>query len=86
MDEWQSPGISAIMRPYLTYQEYLSHPVFKATRAIAMRRVNYLCKCGRRATEVHHPNGYPPWGMFDIATNLEPICHTCHCGEHGKVE
>jgi hypothetical protein len=68
---------------YRTYQEYLRHPVFRAARLIAMRR-NPLCDCGNPATEVHHHNGYPPWGMFDVPANLKPICHECHCREHGK--
>lgn len=68
---------------YESYEQYLRHPVFLAARAVAMRRVNWRCRCGAPATEVHHLE-YPPWGMFDVPSNLQPICHTCHCREHGK--
>jgi len=68
---------------YRNYSEYLRHPVFRAARAVAMRR-SPLCECGKEATEVHHAHGYPPWGMFDIPSNLTPICHQCHSAEHGK--
>lgn len=68
---------------YETYQQYLSHPVFRAARAVAMRRAEGLCPCGQPATEVHHKR-YPPWGMFDVPSNLQPVCHACHCKEHGK--
>jgi hypothetical protein len=75
------------MQPYNGYSEYLAHPVFKAVRAVAIRRANGLCACGAPATAVHHPDRrYPPWGMFDVASNLEPICHSCHCREHGKPD
>ena len=72
-------------RPYQGYREYLAHPVFKAARAVAMRRADWKCPCGKKASEVHHRDGkYPPWGMFDVPCNLLPICHACHCLEHGK--
>ena len=77
-------GNSAWTSPYQTYSEYLQHPVFRVARWIAMRRAKGLCLCGRVATEVHHANGYPPWGMFDVPSNLTPICHECHCKAHGK--
>lgn len=82
----QQPAVANLpwTSSYRTYNEYLRHPVFLAARWIAMRRAKGLCKCGERATEVHHANGYPPWGMFDVASNLTPICHECHCKEHGK--
>lgn len=71
------------MQHYSSYREYLKHPVFLAARAVAMRRANSRCDCGAPASEVHHLR-YPPWRMFDVPSNLEPICHACHCREHGK--
>ena len=71
---------------YRTYSEYLLHPVFRAARWIAMRRTQGLCACGHEATEVHHANGYPPWGMFDVPGNLTPICHVCHSKFHEKAD
>jgi hypothetical protein len=74
-----------VVTAYSNYQEYLAHPVFRAARDIAMRRADWRCACGAPATEVHHPgHQYPPWGMFDVPSNLKPICHDCHCGSHGK--
>lgn len=69
---------------YRTYQDYLREPVYLAAKRVAMRRAAGLCECGAKATEVHHYRGYPPWGMFDVPGNLKPICHKCHCVEHGK--
>lgn len=75
---------------YGSYRDYLNHPVFKAARKVAMRRASYRCACGQPATEVHHhrpgADRYPPWGMFDVPSNLRPICHACHCREEGKNE
>jgi hypothetical protein len=72
------------MSEYATYREYLRHPRFRAVRHEAMDRAGWKCvRCGAPATEVHHLR-YPPWGTFDVVENLEPICHACHCDEHGK--
>jgi hypothetical protein len=49
-----------------------------------MKKSQWKCDCGKPATEVHHWRDYPPWGMFDMPSNLKPICHECHCREHGK--
>lgn len=74
----------ASILPYSDYRAYLAHPVFRAARTVAIRRANGRCRCGARATEVHHPGRYPTWGMFDVAADLQPICHDCHCREHGE--
>jgi hypothetical protein len=69
---------------YRSYAEYLRHPRFRSIRAQAMSRADWRCnRCGAPATEVHHLR-YPPWGTFDVVENLEPLCHRCHCDEHGK--
>lgn len=71
--------------PYDTFDEYLRHPAFRAVRALAMERANWLCeRCGARATEVHHLR-YPPWGEFDEVENLLAVCHACHCWIEGKA-
>jgi hypothetical protein len=70
-------------RYYKDYDAYLRHPVFLAARAVAMRMAEYRCSCGAPATEVHHRQ-YPPWGTFDLPSNLEPVCHSCHCRLEGK--
>ena len=68
---------------YATYDEYRAHPVFQAARAVAMRAAGGRCRCGAPATEVHHLV-YPPWGTFDVPSNLLPVCHACHCRLEGK--
>lgn len=68
---------------YSTYDDYLRHPIFLAARTVAMKRAGWLCACGDPATEVHHLD-YPPWGTFDVPSNLQPICHPCHCRLEGK--
>ncbi len=68
---------------YSSYAEYLRHPKFRAVRKIAMERARWRCRCGARATEVHH-DSYPPWGTFDKPEDLMPVCHACHCEIHGK--
>lgn len=70
-------------QPY-DYSAYLASPVFRLSRSMAMERTGGRCTCGARATEVHHASGYPPWGTFDLPSALTPICHACHCREHGK--
>jgi hypothetical protein len=73
----------ASFRYYNTYEEYLRHPAFQAARRVAMQRAEWRCRCGAPATEVHHLR-YPAWGTFDVPSNLEPVCHTCHCVYEGK--
>ena len=74
------------MRHFATYQDYLSHWVFRAVRSAAMRKHRHRCiHCGAPATEVHHKQYPKPWGTFDVPENLEPICHDCHCKAHGKA-
>lgn len=69
---------------YRDYRQYLAHPVFLAARQVAMESTGWLCQlCGEMATEVHHTT-YPRWGMFDVPSNLMPICHACHCKLEGK--
>ena len=69
---------------YRTYAEYLKHPLYRAIRAEAIRRVDGKCQCcGAPVTEVHHLR-YPPWGEFDVVDNLLPVCHICHCIIEGK--
>jgi len=52
-----------------------------------MRRANGRCeRChARPATEVHHLR-YPPWGTFDLPTNLIALCRPCHAAIHGKEQ
>lgn len=65
--------------------DYLRHPIYRAMRAAAMRRTNGRCsECGDLATEVHHVRYPKPWGAFDTPSNLNPICHACHCRLEGK--
>jgi len=78
----QGPVLSSHF--YRTYAEYREHPVYLAARAAAMRAAEYRClECGEPATEVHHLR-YPPWGTFDLPSNLRPVCHDCHCRIEGK--
>lgn len=72
---------------YATYAEYLTHPVFRAARAVAIHRADGKCQqpgCTDAATEVHHVD-YPAWGSFDVPANLRPVCHACHCALEGKA-
>lgn len=78
---------------YLSYDQYLKSPLFRAVRDIEMRESGGICrKCGSIATEVHHrsvsgkESAYPPWGCWEVPGNIEAICHECHCREHGKQD
>ena len=80
---------------FTSYQEYRSHWLFRAIRKTAMRKSGGRCvQCGAPATEVHHwrkKRGgkfqYPePWGAFDVPYNIQPLCHACHCKEHGETK
>lgn len=67
---------------YSTYEEYLRHPKFRAvTRAVAIRSSG-RCEhkgedCTNVAIDFHHVR-YPPWGTFDVPSNLLHVCRTCH--------
>jgi hypothetical protein len=53
-----------------------------------MNRAGWMCeRCGNApAIEVHHHNGYKPWGLFDLPQDLQAVCHRCHCEVHGVIE
>jgi len=71
--------------PYRSYDEYLRHPSFLAVRAVVMNRAGGACeKCGSQTRLYPHHLRYPPWGTFDVPTNLLAVCHRCHCEIHGK--
>ena len=79
LDELHNP-------PYLTYQDYLNHPKYKAVRAQALARAGGICEqCHKGGvSEVHHVQ-YPPWGTFEEnADHLLAVCHRCHCQIHDK--
>ena len=86
---------------FSSYDQYLSHWLFRAIRKAAMRKSGGKCvKCGAVATQVHHwrrknprkKTGKPefeyprPWGAFDVPDNIWPICYACHCEEHGETK
>lgn len=85
MTRHYAPLRIGIDEPYRTYAEYLRHPQFLAVRGAVFERSRGVCeRCGERPpTEPHHLR-YPPWGAFDIATNLIAVCNPCHCEIHGK--
>lgn len=67
--------------------EYLTHPVYRAIREVALKRAQHRCvDCGQPATEVHHIRYPKPWGTFDTPANLKPVCHACHCRIEGKLK
>jgi hypothetical protein len=68
---------------YTSYDEYLSHPEFRAVCNKVFERSGGICEwCGfRRATEPHHVQ-YCKWGEFDTELNLLHVCHKCHCDLH----
>jgi len=72
--------------PYRSYAEYLRHPRFLAVRAQVFERAAGRCeRCGERPPADPHHLRYPPWGAFDVPSNLIAICHECHCEIHGKA-
>lgn len=72
------------MANYLTYAEYLGTAIYRGVRKYVMHSHGHQCKhCGARATEVHHVR-YPFWGSWDAPSNMEPVCHACHCKIENK--
>lgn len=66
-------------------EDYLTHPIYRAIRAVAWKRTQGRCEqCGQPATEVHHQRYPQPWGVFDTPGNLQPVCHACHGQLEGK--
>ena len=75
------------MPHYIGYAAYREHWLFKAVRRHAFARADGVCEeCeSAPATECHH-GMYPAWGAFDSPSNLQTICHECHCKKHGKTK
>ena len=65
------------------YDEYLSGPVWKAKRALVLRRANGRCEgCAEHgATQVHHLT-YDRVGR-EMLFDLVAICDACHEAIHG---
>lgn len=72
------------MSHFNSYTEYLSHWMFRALRKTAFEKTNGQCEiCGKKATQIHHRKYPKPWGTFDVPSNLQPVCHACHCELEG---
>jgi len=81
---------------YPSYAEYLKHPKFRAVCDEVAERSRGRCegyclddeenfeRCSNDATEFHHQR-YPKWGEFDVAKNLQHLCHKCHTRKHTCV-
>ncbi len=66
---------------------------WQITRDYILKRDNYLCRCGKPATEVHHIEHLSPSNIGDVTITMNPknlisLCRECHFeehkGEHGK--
>jgi hypothetical protein len=68
---------------YSTYAEYLAHPKFRRSVALAARRANGSCEHCLLITETepHHVR-YCAWGDFDPPENLVMLCRACHEDAH----
>jgi len=77
-------GIPVPNFTYKNYNEYLATPEFRAVRQMVMLEHSRCCRCGAKATQVHHIV-YPPWGWLDVPENLVPVCYWCHCVIEKKV-
>lgn len=65
-----------------SYQDYLDSELWDSIRKKVMSRDKKLCKCGSRATQVHHKS-------YDLTTmkgkdlsKLVAICEECHLHTH----
>jgi hypothetical protein len=70
---------------YQSYDAYRAQPLYKIARSVAIRRAKGICEECKTypVSEVHHIK-YPVWGTFDTPSNLQAICHPCHCKKHNK--
>jgi hypothetical protein len=59
-------------------------PAASCMQGPAMENAGGRCARCSKATEVHHYCRYPPWGTFDLPSDLMPVCHACHCELEGK--
>ncbi len=50
-------------------------------RQAVFERDNYTCKCGEKATDIHHIIHQEDGGMHDM-NNLISLCKKCHAEEH----
>lgn len=59
--------------------EYPNHYLFKKSRLVILKQVNYRCGCGKKAALVHHINKNKSDHSLE---NLEAVCIECHHQRH----
>jgi hypothetical protein len=63
---------------FRTYREYLASPLWRTIRLEILKRDKFRCRCGDRATQVHHTS-YSFYVMRgDRPGRLISVCDKCH--------
>lgn len=81
LEDWQQ------LRGRERLTAYYSSATWAAKRVAVIRRSGGWCErgCGRRGNAVHHtPEAYRYLG-YERPEELEHLCETCHCLQHGKA-
>ena len=60
------------------YQSYLQSPEWKAIRKQVFGDKGRSCRCGRKATQVHHSDYAAQTMSGEDISGLVPICSKCH--------
>lgn len=66
------------------YSIYLESGAWQKKRKAVLKAAGYRCRCGNRATEVHHETYERVFN--ERLSDLTAICRTCHEAEHSKSE
>jgi hypothetical protein len=67
---------------WANYQSYLASPEWERKRAKILAQGGYTCRCGARATQVHHLS-YDRVGN-EADSDLVGVCAACHAAEHDR--
>jgi len=64
------------------YNIYLEFYAWQIKRKAVLKAAGYRCRCGNRATQVHHETYERV--LNERLSDLTAVCRTCHQAEHSK--
>ena len=66
------------------YRIYLESDAWQKKRKAVLKSAGYRCRCGNRATEVHHETYERVFN--ERLSDLTAMCRPCHQAEHSKSD
>lgn len=64
------------------YSIYLKSDAWQIKRKAVLKAAGYRCRCGNRATQVHHETYERVFN--ERLSDLTAVCRACHQAEHSK--